>query len=79
MLRDTHSVSLTADGEAMVGFARNIVAASEQAAAYFSGDRPSGRLRIGIADDLALTPVAADPGATSAGTTLWSISTSGWK
>jgi len=55
VLRDTHSVSLTADGEAMVGFARNIVAASEQAAAYFGGDRPSGRLRIGIADDLALT------------------------
>ena len=38
VLRDTHSVSLTADGEAMVGFARNILAASEQAAAYFSGD-----------------------------------------
>ncbi len=55
MLRDTHSVSLTADGEAMAGFARNILAASEQAAAFFSGDRPSGRLRIGIADDLALT------------------------
>ena len=55
VLRDTHSVSLTADGEAMVGFARTIVAASEQAAAYFGGDRPSGRLRIGIADDLALT------------------------
>jgi DNA-binding transcriptional LysR family regulator len=55
VLRDTEWVSLTADGEAMVGFARNIVAASEQAAAYFSGDRPSGRLRIGIADDLALT------------------------
>ncbi|HEY1670300.1 MAG TPA: LysR family transcriptional regulator, partial [Trebonia sp.] len=53
VLRDTHSVSLTADGEAMAGFARNIVAASEQASAYFSGDRPSGRLRIGIADDLA--------------------------
>ena len=55
VLRDTHSVSLTADGEAMIGFARNILAASEQATAYFSGDRPSGRLRIGIADDLALT------------------------
>jgi DNA-binding transcriptional LysR family regulator len=53
--RDTHSVSLTADGEAMIGFARNILAASEQAAAYFSADRPSGRLRIGFADDLALT------------------------
>jgi DNA-binding transcriptional LysR family regulator len=55
VLRDTHSVALTADGEAMAGFARNIIAASEQAAAYFGGDRPSGRLRIGIADDLALT------------------------
>jgi len=53
--RDTHSVALTADGEAMLGFARNILAACDQAAAYFSGDRPSGRLRIGIADDLALT------------------------
>src|SRR5487761_371550 len=55
VLRDTHSVALTADGEAMSGFARNILAASEQAAAYFSGSRPRGRLRIGIADDLALT------------------------
>jgi DNA-binding transcriptional LysR family regulator len=53
--RDTHSVSLTADGTAMVGFARNILAASDAAADYFSGDRPHGRLRIGIADDLALT------------------------
>src|ERR1700751_4623693 len=52
--RDTHSLSLTADGEAMVGFARNILAASEQAEAYFSGDRASGWLRIGIAGDLAL-------------------------
>src|SRR6202046_3423320 len=53
--RDTHSVALTADGEAMTGFARNILTASEQAAAYFSGSRPRGRLRIGISDDLALT------------------------
>ena len=55
VLRDTHSVSLTADGEAMIGFARNILAANEQASAYFSGPRPRGRLRIGISDDLALT------------------------
>src|ERR1700744_6244974 len=55
VLRDTHSVALTPDGEAMIGFARNILAANEQAAAYFSGSRPRGRLRIGIADDLALT------------------------
>jgi DNA-binding transcriptional LysR family regulator len=31
VLRDTHSVALTADGEAMAGFARNILAASDQA------------------------------------------------
>jgi DNA-binding transcriptional LysR family regulator len=55
VLRDTHSVALTADGEAMAGFARNILAASEQAEAYFSGPRPRRRLRIGISDDLALT------------------------
>jgi DNA-binding transcriptional LysR family regulator len=55
VVRDTHSVALTADGEVMLGFARNILAACDQAAAYFSGDRPSGRLRIGFADDLAFT------------------------
>lgn len=53
--RDTHSASLTADGEAMAGFARSILDANEQAAAYFRGPRPRGRLRIGMSDDLALT------------------------
>jgi DNA-binding transcriptional LysR family regulator len=55
VLRDTHSVSLTPDGEAMTGFARNIIAACDQATAYFTASRPRGRLRIGISDDLALT------------------------
>lgn len=55
VLRDTHSLSLTPDGEAMVGFARTILAAHEDAAAYFSKARPRGRLRIGMSDDLALT------------------------
>jgi DNA-binding transcriptional LysR family regulator len=54
LVRDTHSVELTVDGEAMVGFARSILAAQEQAAAYFTGERLSGRLRLGLADDLAL-------------------------
>lgn len=53
--RDTHSVSLTGDGEAMAGFARTILSAHEQAVAYFSGSKPRGRLRIGMSDDLALT------------------------
>jgi DNA-binding transcriptional LysR family regulator len=55
ILRDTHTVALTADGEAMIGFARSILAAHEQASAYFKGSRPRGRLRIGMSDDLALT------------------------
>jgi DNA-binding transcriptional LysR family regulator len=55
VLRDTHSVSMTPDGEAMIGFARQILTAHEQAAAYFSESRPRGRLRVGISDDLALT------------------------
>ncbi|WP_369053085.1 LysR family transcriptional regulator [Kineococcus terrestris] len=53
--RDTHSVALTPDGEAMAGFARAILASHERAAGYFRGERPHGRLRIGMSDDLALT------------------------
>lgn len=53
--RDTHTVALTTDGEAMIGFARSILAAHDDAAAYFRGERPHGRLRIGMSDDLALT------------------------
>jgi DNA-binding transcriptional LysR family regulator len=53
--RDTHTVALTPDGEAMIGFARSILASHQQAASYFSGERPQGRLRLGMSDDLALT------------------------
>jgi DNA-binding transcriptional LysR family regulator len=53
--RDTHTVTVTPDGEAMIGFARSILASHADAAAYFRGERPQGRLRIGMSDDLALT------------------------
>ena len=56
-VRDTRSVTLTVDGEAMAGFARSILAAHEQAVGYFTGSGLSGRLRLGVTDDLALTPV----------------------
>jgi DNA-binding transcriptional LysR family regulator len=55
VLRDTHSVSLSPDGEAMIGFARNILASYGQAERFFSGAQPRGRLRLGMSDDLALT------------------------
>jgi DNA-binding transcriptional LysR family regulator len=55
LLRDTHSVSLTPDGEAMIGFARSILASHGQAESFFSAVQPRGRLRLGMSDDLALT------------------------
>ena len=56
-VRDTRTVRLTADGEAMAGFARTILAAQEQAADFFNGSGLAGRLRVGVTDDLALTPL----------------------
>ncbi|MEO6533486.1 MAG: LysR substrate-binding domain-containing protein [Pseudolysinimonas sp.] len=53
--RDTRAVSLTDNGDAMLGFARSILTAHDQAAAYFTGTAMRGRLRFGSADDLALT------------------------
>ncbi|MCY0938159.1 LysR substrate-binding domain-containing protein [Streptomyces sp. H34-S4] len=54
-LRDTHSVELTEDGEAMLGFARSILEAHERAAAFFTGTRIRGRLRFGASEDFVLT------------------------
>ncbi|MGC0328570.1 DNA-binding transcriptional LysR family regulator [Streptomyces sp. SAI-170] len=53
--RDTHSVELTEDGEAMLGFARRILQVHEQATAFFTGTRLRGRLRFGASEDFVLT------------------------
>ncbi|MCC2276935.1 LysR substrate-binding domain-containing protein [Streptomyces morookaense] len=53
--RDTHSVTLTEDGEAMLGFARTILEANERAAGWFAGTRLRGRLRFGASEDFVLT------------------------
>lgn len=53
--RDTREVTLTDNGEAMAGLARTIMAAHDQATAYFTGTAMGGRLRFGVGDDLALT------------------------
>ncbi|GAB3711642.1 LysR substrate-binding domain-containing protein [Mariniluteicoccus flavus] len=55
LVRDTRSVSLTDNGEAMRGFARQIIAAQDEATAYFSGKAMRGRLRFGAADEFALS------------------------
>lgn len=51
LTRDTHSVTVTADGEAMVEFARAILAANERAQRYFAGSQLRGRLRFGASED----------------------------
>ena len=53
--RDTRDVRLTDNGDAMLGFARTILAALDDAQAYFTGSAMRGKLRFGSADDLALT------------------------
>ena len=53
--RDTHSVELTGDGEAMIGFARSILAWQERATAYFAGPELRGRLRFGASEDFVLS------------------------
>jgi len=55
LARDTHAVSLTADGEAMAGFARGILDLHGRAESHFRGAELRGRLRLGIGDDLVLT------------------------
>ena len=55
LIRDTRTVVLTADGEALVAFARDILAAHERAVGHFTGSTLTGRLRFGVTDDLALS------------------------
>jgi len=55
IIRDTREVRLTDNGDAMLGFARTILAAHDQASSYFTGSAMRGRIRFGSADDLALT------------------------
>ncbi len=50
-VRDTHSVTPTPDGEAMIEFARGILAANERAERYFAGSQLRGRLRFGASED----------------------------
>jgi DNA-binding transcriptional LysR family regulator len=55
LLRDTHAVGLTADGEAMVGFARGMLDIHERAERHFTGSELRGKLRFGVGEDLVLS------------------------
>jgi DNA-binding transcriptional LysR family regulator len=57
LVRDTHSLALTADGEAMLIHARVILEALTHAESQFRSPRLRGRVRLGSSDDLALGPL----------------------
>ncbi|KMZ12534.1 Transcriptional regulator [Candidatus Burkholderia humilis] len=57
LVRDTHSLALTADGEAMLVHARVILEAMAHAQSQFDSPRLRGRVRLGSSDDLALGPL----------------------
>ncbi|NKY51238.1 LysR family transcriptional regulator [Nocardia vermiculata] len=50
--RDTRNLSLTADGAAMIGFARAILDAQARADRYFSDSTLTGLIRLGASDDV---------------------------
>jgi DNA-binding transcriptional LysR family regulator len=57
LVRDTHSLALTVDGEAMLVHARMILEAMSHAESQFRSPRLRGRVRLGSSDDLALGPL----------------------
>lgn len=56
LVRDTRKVALTDNGQALAGFARQMLETNDEALSYFSEETAMrGRLRFGAADELALT------------------------
>jgi len=55
LARDTHTVTLTADGGLMARFAKDIVDANQRALDYFSEHVIRDRVRFGVSEDLVLT------------------------
>lgn len=56
-VRDTHSLALTPDGEALLVHARLILETLSRAESQFSGPRLQGRVRLGCSEDLAQGPL----------------------
>lgn len=50
--RDTHTVRLTAEGEALLPHARQLLSLERQTSGLFEAGQPRGKLRLGISEDL---------------------------
>ncbi|WP_105383227.1 LysR family transcriptional regulator [Neorhizobium alkalisoli] len=52
VFRDTHQVKLTAEGEALLGYARGMLDLDGKVASLFGESRLRGRLRLGVSEDV---------------------------
>lgn len=71
--RDTHSVALTPDGDALTGFARAVLQAQDRMERHLAGSPLRGRIRLGASEDFAysrLPEVLAEFGRAHAGVDL---------
>lgn len=59
LVRDTHTVTLTADGAAMLEFAQRILEIEERAHAHFAASALRGRVRLGVSEDFVLSRLAS--------------------
>jgi len=51
LLRDTHQMALTTDGEALLGRARQMLAMNDEVVTLFKAQQLRGRLRFGVSED----------------------------
>ena len=59
VFRDTHQVRLTAEGEALLGYARGMIDLDSKVAALFGESRLRGRLRLGVSEDVVANRLTA--------------------
>ncbi len=59
LVRDTHTVTLTTDGAAMVEFASRIVEIEQRAQLHFATSALRGRVRLGVSEDFVLSRLSA--------------------
>lgn len=58
LMRDTHRVAPTPDGQALIGFARDVVGAQDRLCTFFSPSGLRGRIRLGVSEDYTLSTLA---------------------
>jgi DNA-binding transcriptional LysR family regulator len=57
--RSTHQVKLTGEGEALLGYARNMLEIDSKVSSLFSENRLRGRLRLGVSEDFVASRLTA--------------------